>query len=62
MEIVKRKSGKFLVHAVFLVICTLRDHRWGRDLGDFDVVFVADESLRVVTEGIAHEFSDSILR
>jgi hypothetical protein len=60
MEIVKSKSGNFfLVHAVFVVICTLRDHRGCRDVRDFDVVFVADEGLRVETEGVTHEFGDS---
>jgi hypothetical protein len=59
MEIVKSKSGNFLVHAVFLVICTLRGHRGGRDVGDH-VVFVADEGLRVEAEGVAHEFGDSV--
>jgi hypothetical protein len=49
-----------LVHAVFLVICTLRDHRGSRDVGDFDVVLVADKGLRVETEGVAHEFGDSV--
>jgi hypothetical protein len=60
MEIVKKQEWQFLVHAVFVVICSLRDHRGSRDVGDFDVVFVADEGLRVETEGVAHEFGDSI--
>jgi hypothetical protein len=60
MEIVKSKSSNFLVHAVFVVICALRDHRGSGDVGDFDIVFVADERLRVETEGVAHEFGDSV--
>jgi hypothetical protein len=51
-----------LVHAVFVLICTLRDHRgWCGDVGDFDVVLIANEGLRVETEGVTHEFGDTIL-
>jgi hypothetical protein len=50
-----------LVHAVLILISALRDHRgWCRDVGDFDVVLVANEGLRVETEGVTHEFGDTI--
>jgi hypothetical protein len=49
-----------LVHAVLVVVCTLRDHRGCRDVGDFDVVLVANEGLGVETEGFTHELGDTI--
>lgn len=49
-----------LVHAVLIVIRTLRDHRGCGDFGSFDIVFVTDEGLRVEAEGIAHELGDSV--
>jgi hypothetical protein len=49
-----------LVHAIVVVIRTLRDHRGCGDIGSFNVVFVADEGLRVKSEGIAHELGNSV--
>jgi len=58
--IVKKQIFSVLVHAIVVVIRTLRDHRGCGDIGSFNVVFVADEGLRVESEGIAHELSDSV--
>lgn len=48
-----------LVHAV--LVGALRGHGWGRDARRrSDVVHVADEGLRVESEGFAHETCDSV--
>ena len=48
-----------LVHAVFVVVGTLRDHRRRRNVGDLDVVLISDEGLGVVPEGVSHELGDT---
>ena len=49
-----------LVDAIVVLVSTLRDHRGCGDVRGFDIIFIADESLRVKSEGIAHEFGDSV--
>lgn len=49
-EIVKKQKISVLVHAILIVIRTLRDHRGGGDFGSFEVVFVTDKGLRVESE------------
>ncbi len=48
-----------LIHALF--VCPLGDHRRRRDIGRcFHVIYIANESLGVETERLAHQPRDTV--
>lgn len=50
-----------LVHALLVVVGPLGDHRGCGHVGGFDIVFVANESLGMESEGVSHQFRDAVI-